>query len=72
MGRTPKDLALFDGSIESIPHELDDHGGGFPCLQIEARIYDEKQLNQAIKGLEKRRKWLAWESAGKYKPSNSK
>lgn len=68
MSRTPKDVAVGgDGFIECHPHEPDDKGGGFPCVYIETTIYNEKQLNQVIRELERKRKWIAWESEGKYK-----
>ena len=60
--RIPNDIVLCDGGVECHPWSPDDHGGGFPCLEIRATIYDEKQLDKAIKALERRRKWLAWQN----------
>lgn len=67
MGRTPIDKELNHGEIQFHPHEPDDHGGGFPAVEISTTIYNERDLNQAIRALEKCRKWIAWESEGKYK-----
>lgn len=61
--RTPKDVA----GVTCFPLEPDDKGGGFACVEVNAEIYDEKQLNRLIRTLEKRRKWIAWQSKGRFK-----
>ena len=61
--RTPKDLF----NVTCFPWDPDDKGGGFACIEVNETIYNEKQLNNLIKTLEKRRKWIAWQSEGRWK-----
>lgn len=58
MGRTPKEVFTYDGSIECHPWEPDDKGGGFPVIHIEATIYGPKDLRRAIRALKSREKWI--------------
>lgn len=59
---TPKDVSIHDCSIDCHSWDPDDHGGGFPAIEVSGTIYDEKSLDKVIKALEKRRKWLAWQN----------
>lgn len=49
---------MSDTYIEKHPWEPDDMGGGFPCLQVEATIYEEEELDALIMKLLKHRPWL--------------
>jgi hypothetical protein len=56
--RTPSDLKLFDGSAECLPEEYDDMGGGSYGVQINAFIYDSKDIKKLKRWLEKAERWI--------------
>lgn len=44
--------------LECFPWEPDDKGGGFACIEVNAEIYEEKEIDTLIKQLLNKRRWL--------------
>lgn len=51
-------MTSYDIRLEVVPWEPDDMGGGFPAIQVEGLVYDEKGLDKLILELLKKRKGL--------------
>lgn len=49
---------MSDCIIELHEWSPDDHGGGFACISVDATIYSEKELDQLIMALMKKRRGL--------------
>jgi len=49
---------IRDYEIERVEWSPDDHGGGFPAVDVRATIYDEKELDNLIIKLMRERTWL--------------
>lgn len=56
--KKPKELIFKDISIEPYSESYDDMGGGAFCIQVDATIYESKDLRRVIKRLKKCEEWL--------------
>lgn len=65
MSRCPNQISGHAFTVDCVPWDPDEHGGGFPVVQVNATIYGPDGLDKLIKALERRRKWLTW-NAEKY------